>query len=112
VIEDPPAINSIAYHFLKHIGARSTHDVAPYQRRAIAYAWVGEDTVVEYIIYSLVAAGIVGIGGKTYFEKQLAAKAKAKRDAATANKRRSLLALEGPSAAPGRRNRRAQFGKR
>jgi hypothetical protein len=73
---------------------------------------LAEDTVVEYILYSLVAAGIVGLGGKTYFEKQLAAKAKAKRDAATSSKRRNMLALAAPGATPGRRNRRAQFGKR
>jgi hypothetical protein len=63
---------------------------------------LAEDTVVEYILYSLVAAGIVGLGGKTYFEKQLAAKAKAKRDAATSSKRRNMLALAataGPSSA-------------
>jgi hypothetical protein len=72
---------------------------------------LAEDQVVEYIVYTLVAAGIVGIGGKSYFQKQIALKAKAKRDAATAVKRKSLLALEVPEQAVGHR-RKAQFGKR
>lgn len=74
-------------------------------------ACIGRGCVVEYILYSLVAAGIFGLGGKTYFEKQMAARAKAKRDAATTSKRRNLLALEGPSATTGRK-RKPQFGKR
>jgi hypothetical protein len=67
---------------------------------------------VEYVIYTLVAAGIVGLGGKSYFEKQLALKAKAKRDAATSSKRRNMLALAAPEPATGGRKRRPQFGKR
>lgn len=66
---------------------------------------------MEYILYSLVAVGIVGLGGKTYFAKQMAAKAKVKRDAAITSKRKNLLALEGPSAPTGRK-RKPQFGKR
>jgi hypothetical protein len=73
---------------------------------------LAEDQVVEYIIYTLVAAGIVGLGGKTYFEKQVALKVKAKRDAATSNKRKNMLALAAPEPALGGRKRRAQFGKR
>jgi hypothetical protein len=60
---------------------------------------------VEYVLYALVAAGIVGLGGK-------ALKAKAKRDAAASNKRRTMLALAAPDASPGGRKRRPQFGKR
>jgi uncharacterized protein HemX len=67
---------------------------------------------VEYVLYALVAAGIVGLGGKTYFQQQQALKAKAKRDAAASNKRRTMLALAAPDASPGGRKRRPQFGKR
>jgi hypothetical protein len=67
---------------------------------------------VEYVLYTLVAAGIVGLGGKTYFEKQLASKAKVKRDTAANSKRKNMLALAAPEPADGRRKRRPQFGKR
>jgi hypothetical protein len=66
---------------------------------------------VEYVIYTLVAAGVVGLGGKSYFQKQMAVKAKAKRDAASSVKRKQMLALAAPDALGGRK-RRAQFGKR
>jgi hypothetical protein len=67
---------------------------------------------VEYVVYTLIAAGIVGLGGKTYFEKQVALKAKAKRDAASTVKRKQMLALAAPDVGLGGRKRRPQFGKR
>jgi hypothetical protein len=67
---------------------------------------------VEYVLYTLVAVGVVGLGGKSYFEKQFAAKAKAKRDAASIVKRKQVLALAAPEPATGGRKRRPQFGKR
>jgi hypothetical protein len=67
---------------------------------------------VEYLVYILIVAGIVGLLGKTYFEKQLAAKAKTKRDAAAATKRRGQLALAAPEAGAGGRKRQPQFGRR
>jgi hypothetical protein len=67
---------------------------------------------VEYVVYTLIAAGIVGLGGKSYFEKKVASRAKVKRDAATSVKRKQLLALAAPDAAMGGRKRRPQFGKR
>jgi hypothetical protein len=65
---------------------------------------------VEYLVYILIVVGIVGLLGKTYFEKQLAAKAKTKRDTAAATKRRGQLALAAPE--PVGRKRQPQFGRR
>ncbi len=73
---------------------------------------LAEDHVVEYVIYTLVAAGIAGLGGKSYFQKQVALKVKAKRDAATTSKRKNMLALAAPEPTLGGRKRRPQFGKR
>jgi hypothetical protein len=78
----------------------------------VVTAFVGRGYIVEYVVYTLIAAGVVGLGGKSYFQKQVALKAKAKRDAASTVKRKQMLALAAPDAATGGRKRRPQFGKR